>query len=74
MQRAEGRRLAYAYGSGAVLYLILLVTSVVRRMRRMLLLLLLAPLLAAGWMTYRQGGYGWLKQHAEKISRSLKGI
>lgn len=74
MERAEGRRLAYAYGSGVVLYLILLITSIVRRMRRTLVLLLLAPLLAAGWMTYRQGGYGWFKQHAEKVSRSLKGI
>lgn len=73
MEREEGRRYAYAYGFGAVSYLILLAAAIVRRMGRVRLVLILAPLLAAGWMTYRQGGYGWIKEHAEKISRCIGG-
>jgi hypothetical protein len=72
MERVEGRRYAYAYGFGLVLLLILLATAIVRRMGRLLVVLILAPLLAAGWMTYHHGGYGWMKKHAEIISHSWK--
>lgn len=72
MERKEGLRYAYAYGSGLLVFLILLVTSIVRRMGRLLVSLILAPMLAAGWMTYQHGSYSWIKQHAEKISRAWK--
>ena len=72
MEREEGRRYAYAYGFGLVLFLILLVTAIVRHMGRLMVGLILAPLLAAGWTTYHHGGFGWMKNHAEKISRVWK--
>ncbi len=68
----EGRKYAYTYGFGLVMFLILLVTAIVRRMGRFLILLILAPITAAAWFSYKQQSYDWIQQHAEKISRVWK--
>ena len=59
--QAESQPLAYATVGGLAIYLIFLLRAMRRGLRKLVWLLLLLPCVAAGWLTYQEGGVAWAK-------------
>ena len=72
---ADARKLAYATVGGIAIYLTFLIGAIVRGARKSALLLLLLPCLAAGWLTYQEGGTDWtskLLKHLTELPANMK--
>lgn len=59
--RAAARMLAYVTLGGIAIYLVFLIGAMVRGLRKLVWLLILLPCLAAGWLSYQEGGCEWAR-------------
>jgi len=74
-KQIEAHKLACVTTGGIAIYLVFLIGGMVRGLRKLVWLLLLAPCLAAGWLTYQEGGCDWaknLQQHLAGLPAQLK--
>lgn len=69
---AIGRKHAYLYGGGILLYLALLCVTFFRGMGFSLFVLIVGPMATAGWMSYQERGFEWINPHLKNIEIAWK--